>query len=110
MASGSASISPPQVLRARRSEPIKATALLTLRALSADELQRASRALAAEGIADLHTTQMRLTARNAKAVTQGKSGPIPATIVIDERPHSTPAVDPRCRPPGQLSMRHGHVG
>jgi hypothetical protein len=37
---------------------------------------------------------MRLTARNAKAVTQGKSGPIPATIMMDERPHSAPAAEP----------------
>jgi hypothetical protein len=73
-------------------KPVEATALLALRPLSASELHRASRALAAEGIGGLHATRVRLTARDARAVGRGKSGPISATIVPDGR--AAPAPDP----------------
>lgn len=71
--------------------PVEATALLALRPLSAVELQRASRALAAEGIGDLHATRVRLSARDARAVSHGESGPISATIIPDDPPAPAPA-------------------
>lgn len=88
MASKAFSVPPGHSRRKR----VEATALLALRPLSAGELQRASRALAAEGIGDLHATRVMLTARDARAVSHGESGPISATIVPDDPP--SPALAP----------------
>jgi hypothetical protein len=69
---------------ARRHKPIEGTALLSLRPLSASELQRVSRALAAEGISDLCATRIMLAPDDARAVGQGGSVPIAATILPRE--------------------------
>lgn len=92
MAGKALSVPPSPGAGRRRRKPVEATALVALRPLSAGELQRVSRALAAEGIGDLHATRVRLTARDARAVSHGESGPISATVVPDDRP--APASDP----------------
>lgn len=81
MAGKALSVPPSPAAGARRGKLVEATALLALRPLSAGELQRVSRVLAAEGIADLHATRVRLTTRDARAVRHGETDPISATIV-----------------------------
>lgn len=81
MAGKALSVPPSPAAAARPGKSVEATALLALRPLSAGELARVSRALAAEGIADLHTTSVRLTARDARAVSHGERDPFSATIV-----------------------------
>jgi hypothetical protein len=68
-------------LGGRRRKPVEGTALLSLRTLSAGELRRVSRALAAEGISDLRATRIVLAPDDARAVGRGGSVPIAATIL-----------------------------
>jgi 2C-methyl-D-erythritol 2,4-cyclodiphosphate synthase len=67
--------------RGRREKPIEVTALVAARPLSIGELKRASRALAAEGFAEMRATRIVLTRNDARAVREGKEGPITAKIV-----------------------------
>ena len=69
-----------------RREPIEVTALLALRPLSAGELKRVSRALAAEGLEDMRPTRIFLTQDDAKAVAAGDERAVPASIVRDKAP------------------------
>jgi hypothetical protein len=69
-----------------RREPIEVTALLALRPLSAGELKRVSRALAAEGLEDMRATRIFLTQDDAKAVAAGDERAVPASIVRDKVP------------------------
>lgn len=85
----SKALSVPSAADSRRRKPIEATALLTLRPLSASELHRVSRVLAAEGIDGLHTTRIRLTARDAETVSHGDARSVPATIIQEDIPNST---------------------
>jgi hypothetical protein len=64
------------------------TALLALRPLSDGELQRVSRALAAEGLADMRPTRIFLTQDDANAVAAGDERAVPASIVRDKAPRS----------------------
>lgn len=93
MAGKALSIPPSPAAGGSRRKLVEATALVALRPLSAGELNRVSRALAAEGIGDLHATRVRLTARDARAVSRGGSGPISATVIPENRP--APASDPK---------------
>ena len=77
----------------RQRELVEGTALLALRPLSASELDRVARALAEEGIADVHTMRVQLTARDAHAVSHGGSDPVAATIIPDHRPRATLAAN-----------------
>jgi hypothetical protein len=72
-------------LRPRR-KPVEVTALLALRPLSAGELKRVSRALAAEGLEDMRPTRIVLTPDDAKAVAAGDERAVPAAIVRDAAP------------------------
>ena len=60
------------------------TALLSLRPLSAGELRRVLRALAAEGLAEMRVTRIVLTLQDAQAVSEGDDSPITVTIVPDK--------------------------
>jgi hypothetical protein len=62
-------------------KPVEVTALLALRPLSAGELKRVSRALAAEGLEDMRPTRIVLTPDDAKAVAAGSERAVPAAIV-----------------------------
>jgi hypothetical protein len=65
-------------------KPVEVTALLALRPLSAGELKRVSRALAAEGLEDMRPTRIVLTPDDAKAVAAGSERAVPAAIVRDK--------------------------
>jgi hypothetical protein len=73
-------LSPSTASGGRRRKPIEGTALLSLRPLSPGELQRVSRALAAEGISHLRAARIVLAPDDARAVGQG-TVPIAATIL-----------------------------
>jgi hypothetical protein len=77
-----------------RHKPVELTALLALRPLSAGELKRVSRALAAEGLADMRPTRIVLTADDAKAVAAGDERAIPASILRDKAPRLARAPSP----------------
>ena len=80
---------PASTTRNPRREPIEVTALLALRPLSAGELKRVSRALAAEGLEDMWPTRIFLTQDDAKAVAAGDERAVPASIVRDKAPRPT---------------------
>jgi hypothetical protein len=75
--------------RNSRREPIEVTALLALRPLSAGELKRVSRALAAEGLEDMWPTRIFLTQDDAKAVAAGDERAVRASIARDIAPRPT---------------------
>ena len=77
---------PASTTRNPRRKPIEVTALLALRPLSAGELKRVSRALAAEGLEDMWPTRIFLTQDDAKAVAAGDERAVPASIVRDKAP------------------------
>jgi hypothetical protein len=79
---------PASTTRNPRREPIEVTALLALRPLSAGELKRVSRALAAEGLEDMRPTRIFLTQDDAKAVAAGDERAFPASIVRDKAPRA----------------------
>jgi hypothetical protein len=80
--------------RNRRHKPVEVTALLALRPLSAGELKRVSRALAAEGLADMRPTRIVLTPDDAKAVAAGDERAVPASILRDKAPRPARAPSP----------------
>jgi hypothetical protein len=77
---------PAPAARTRRRKPVEVTALLALRPLSAGELKRVSRALAAEGLEDMRPTRIFLTQDDAEAVAAGDERAVPASIVQDKAP------------------------
>jgi hypothetical protein len=79
----------PSAAEGRRRKLVEATALLTLRPLSAGEMLRVSRVLAAEGIEGLHAARVRLTPRDAEAVNHGDMGPVSARIIKEHLPDLT---------------------
>jgi hypothetical protein len=89
-------ISASAALRPSR-KPVELTALLALRPLSAGELKRVSRALAAEGLEDMRPTRIVLTSDDAKAVAAGDERAVPAAIVRDKTARA-----PRAGKPGSV--------
>lgn len=77
---------PASATRNPHRKPVEVTALLALRPLSAGELKRVSRALAAEGLEDMRPTRIFLTQDDAKAVAAGDERAVPASIVRDKAP------------------------
>jgi hypothetical protein len=75
-------------------KPVEVTALLALRPLSAGELQRVSRALAAEGLEDIRPARIVLTSDDAKALAAGGERAVPAGIVRDKPPRAARASSP----------------
>jgi hypothetical protein len=69
-----------------RAKPVEMTALLALRPMSAGELKRVSRALAAEGLEDMRPTRIVLTPDDAKAVAAGDKRAVPASILREKGP------------------------
>ena len=70
--------------RSPRAKPVEMTALLALRPMSAGELKRVSRALAAEGLEDMRPTRIILTPHDAKAVAAGDKHTVPASILREK--------------------------
>jgi hypothetical protein len=85
---------PSSAPRNRRHKPVEVTALLALRPLSAGELKRVSRALAAEGLAEMRPTRIVLTPDDAKAVAAGDERAVPASILRDKAPRPAHAPSP----------------
>src|ERR1700722_20178760 len=85
---------PASAPRSPRAKSIEMTALLALRPLSAGELKRVSRALAAEGFADMRPTRIVLTADDAKAIAAGDERAVPASILRDKTPLTARAPSP----------------
>jgi hypothetical protein len=85
---------PASAARNPRRKPVEVTALLALRPLSDGELQRISRALAAEGLADMRPTRIVLTSDDAKAVAAGNEHAVPASIVRGKAPRLARARNP----------------
>jgi hypothetical protein len=63
-----------------KSKSVEMTAFLTLRRFSEDELERASRALASEGLYDLWPTRVVLATDDAEAVAAGRERVVPASL------------------------------
>jgi hypothetical protein len=85
---------PASAARNPRHKPVEVTALLVLRPLSDVELQRISRALAAEGLADMRPTRIVLTPDDAKAIAAGDEHAVPASIVRGKAPRLARARSP----------------
>jgi hypothetical protein len=85
---------PASAARNPRRKPVEVTALLALRPLSDGELQRISRALAAEGLADMRPTRIVLTSDDAEAVAAGEEHAVPVSIVRGKAPRLARARSP----------------
>jgi hypothetical protein len=80
--------------RSPRPKPVEMTALLALRPMSAGDLKRVSRALAAEGLEDMRPTRIVLTPDDAKAVAAGDKRAVPASILREKAPRPVRAHSP----------------
>lgn len=82
--------SPASSQRGRLLHPVEATALVTLRPMTRDELARLAQALKAGGMVDLTPARFMLSHRDATTVASGSFDPVQATLVAAPRGNHDP--------------------